>query len=229
MRLTSLVGRRIRETPKDATTASHIFLIRGGYVRPVSTGIYSMLPLAMRIKAKVEALLREEMASVAGQECLMPVVLPRELWEESGRYDSVGDELLRFRDRNQKDMLLGMTHEEAVCHLVRSEADSYKQLPFMLYQIQTKYRDEARPRAGLIRVREFTMKDGYSFHETQEDLSQYYDTVLAAYNRFFKRVGLTDVAVIQSDTGMMGGSVAHEFMVRIDRLIGRLPCLGEQP
>lgn len=216
MRLSQLVGRRIKETPKDAQTVSHTLLIRGGYIRPVSAGIYSMLPVAVRIKEKVEKILREEMASVEGQEVLMPVVLPRELWEESGRYGAVGPELLRFKDRNEKDMLLGMTHEEAVVHLARTEADSYKQLPFMLYQIQTKYRDEARPRAGLIRVREFTMKDAYSFHESEECLKTYYQRVHDAYSRFFKRVGLKDVVVIESDPGMIGGNASHEFMAIAD-------------
>lgn len=216
MRLSQLIGRRIRETPKDAQTVSHAFLIRGGYVRMVSTGIYSMLPVAVRIKAKIEAILRDQMGRIEGQEVLMPVVLPRDLWEESGRYQGVGPELLRFKDRNDKDMLLGMTHEEAVCHLARSEADSYKQLPFMLYQIQTKYRDEARPRAGLIRVREFTMKDAYSFHETQDCLERYYARAHQAYSDFFKRVGLKDCVVIQSDPGMIGGNMSHEFMAIAD-------------
>ncbi|HRR05997.1 MAG TPA: hypothetical protein P5105_01835, partial [Victivallales bacterium] len=163
MKMSKLVGRRIKEAPKDAKTPSHIFLIRGGYIRPVSTGIYSLLPLGHKICAKIENIIREEMNKIGGQEVTMPVVLPSELWEESGRYHSVGEELLRFKDRNKKDMLLAMTHEEAVVHLTRTEVNSYKQLPIMLYQIQTKYRDEARPRAGLIRVREFKMKDAYSF------------------------------------------------------------------
>ncbi len=216
MRMSRMVGKRIRETPKDAQTPSHVFLIRGGYVRPVSTGIYSLLPLAKRIAQKIEAIIREEMNAIEGQEVLMPVVLPRELWDESGRYEAVGPELLRFKDRNGKDMLLGMTHEEAVCHLVRTEVNSYKQLPVMLYQIQTKYRDEARPRAGLIRVREFTMKDAYSFHSSDEDLKQYYERCHEAYVRIFKRIGMKNVVSIQSDTGMMGGAAAHEFMAIAD-------------
>jgi prolyl-tRNA synthetase len=216
MRLSQLIGQRIKETPKDAQTASHIFLLRGGYVRPVSAGIYSLLPLAKRITAKIERIVREEMDAIDGQEVLMPVVLPQELWDESGRSESVGPELLRFKDRNGKPMLLGMTHEEAVVHMARSEANSYRQLPFMLYQIQTKYRDEARPRGGLIRVREFTMKDAYSFHASQEDLDTYYQKAHAAYGRIFQRVGLRDVASIQSDTGMMGGAVSHEFMAIAD-------------
>ncbi|NQU62730.1 MAG: proline--tRNA ligase, partial [SAR324 cluster bacterium] len=171
MRLSQLLGRTVRETPREASTISHIYLLRGGYARPVSTGIYSLLPLGRKITKKIEQIIREEMDRVDGQEVLMPVALPAELWEESGRYESVGPELLRFQDRNEKQMVLAMTHEEAVVHMVRGEVNSYKQLPFMVYQIQTKYRDEARPRAGLLRVREFRMKDGYSFHVNAEDLT----------------------------------------------------------
>lgn len=216
MRLSQLIGQRLKETPKDAQTPSHIFLLRGGYVRPVSAGIYSLLPLGRRVARKIEAIIRQEMDGIGGQEVLMPVVLPAELWEESGRAASVGPELLRFRDRNDKPLLLGMTHEEAVVHLARTEASSYKQLPFMLYQIQTKYRDEARPRAGLIRVREFTMKDAYSFHEDQADLDAYYQRAHQAYVRIFRRLGMPDVVSIQSDAGMMGGAVSHEFMALAD-------------
>lgn len=212
MRMSSMIGRRLREDPKDAKTVSHKFLVRGGYVRPVSAGIFSLLPIAKRIIAKIEAIVREEMNAVDGQEVLMPVVLPAELWKESGRFETVGPELLRFKDRNDKDMLLGMTHEEAIVHLVRSEVNSYKQLPVMAYQIQTKYRDEARPRAGLIRVREFTMKDAYSFHTSQECLEKYYQRVHDAYVRIYARVGLKNVVSIRANSGMMGGSISHEFM-----------------
>jgi prolyl-tRNA synthetase len=216
MKMSRLIGRQIKESPKDASTPSHIFMLRGGYIRPVSAGIYSLLPLGKRVTQKIEAIIREEMNRIEGQEVLMPVVLPRELWEETGRYNTVGSELLRFSDRNQKDMLLGMTHEEAVVHLARTEVSSYKQLPFMLYQIQTKYRDEARPRAGLIRVREFTMKDGYSFHATEASLLEYYDRAHAAYVRIFKRMGMKNVLSIEADSGMMGGSLSHEFMAVAD-------------
>jgi len=216
MRLSQLVGQRIKEAPRDAQSASHVFLIRGGYCRPVSTGIYSLLPLGKRICAKIEAIIREEMNRIDGQEILMPVVLPAELWEESGRYESVGPELLRFKDRNDKAMLLAMTHEEAVCHLARTELNSYKQLPAMLYQIQTKSRDEPRPRAGLIRVREFTMKDGYSFHATQECLEAYYARCHEAYERIFRRVGMKECISIEADSGMIGGAVSHEFMAIAD-------------
>ena len=207
-----MVGRRIKEDPKDAKTVSHKFLIRGGYARMVSAGIYSLLPVGKRIVAKIEDIIRDEMAKIDGQEVLMPVVLPAELWEESGRYESVGQELLRFQDRNNKRMLLAMTHEEAVCHLVRTELSSYKQLPLMVYQVQTKYRDEARPRAGLIRAREFTMKDAYSFHLSQECLDEYYQKAHQAYVNIFRRVGMKNVLSIESNSGMMGGKVSHEFM-----------------
>jgi len=216
MHMSKMIGRQIKESPKDAVTTSHIYLLRGGYMRPVSTGIYSLLPLGRRVTTKIEGIIREEMNRIDGQEIKMPVVLPRELWEESGRYTAIGPELLRFSDRNDKDMVLGMTHEEAVVHLARTEVNSYKQLPFMLYQIQTKYRDEARPRAGLIRVREFTMKDAYSFHATFECMHATYARCHAAYERIFRRIGLTDVTAIQSDAGVMGGGQAHEFMAIAD-------------
>lgn len=216
MRLSQLLGRTVRETPRDASTISHIYLLRGGYARPVSTGIYSLLPLGRKITKKIEQIIREEMDRVDGQEVLMPIAVPAELWEESGRYDSVGSELLRFQDRNEKRMVLAMTHEETVVHMVRSEVNSYKQLPFMVYQIQTKYRDEARPRAGLLRVREFRMKDAYSFHVNAEDLDAYYERAHGAYSRIFRRLGIQEVISIQSDTGMMGGKIAHEFMAVAD-------------
>ena len=212
MRMSQMVGRRIKEDPKDAKIVSHKLLVRGGYVRPVSAGIYSLLPMGYRIVAKIEKIVREEMDRIGGQEVRLPMVLPAELWEESGRFSSVGAELLRFKDRNGKDMVLGMTHEEAMVQLVRTEVTSYKQLPVMVYQLQLKYRDEARPRAGLIRVREFTMKDAYSFHADQADLEKYYEKAHEAYVRFFRRVGLKHVVSIQANSGMMGGKVSHEFM-----------------
>lgn len=216
MKLSKLVGKRIKETPRDATTKSHIFLLRGGYIRSVSAGIYSLLPLAKRITRKIQQIIREEMDRIDGQEVLMPVVQPAELWQESNRYETVGDELLRFSDRNEKQMVLGMTHEEVVSTIVRSEINSYKQLPSMIYQIQTKYRDEARPRAGMLRVREFTMKDAYSFHTSKEDLNEYYYRCHEAYERIFSRMGMKHFVSIQSDTGMMGGKIAHEFMAVAD-------------
>lgn len=216
MRMSKLVGRRLKEDPKDAKTVSHKFLIRGGYARSVSTGIYSLLPLGKRVISKIEAIIREEMDRIDGQEVEMPVVLPADLWVESGRYGSVGEELLRFKDRNDKPMVLAMTHEEAVVQLARTELTSYKQLPAMLYQIQTKYRDEARPRAGLIRVREFTMKDAYSFHADQADLEAYYERAHESYDRIFKRIGMKNFISILSNSGMMGGKISHEFMALCD-------------
>lgn len=216
MLLSRLLGERFKEKPQEAKSISHIFLLRGGYIRQVSNGIFSMLLPAQKIKTKIEKILREEMDSIQGQEVIFPVVLPGELWQESGRFEAVGSELLRIKDRTNKDLLLAMTHEEAAVHLARSEAKSYTQYPFMIYQIQTKFRDEARSRGGLIRVREFTMKDAYSFHTTEEDLDQYYNKCLEAYNNIYKRAGIPEVICVESDSGMMGGKVAHEFMLLTD-------------
>ena len=216
MKLSQLIGQRLKEAPRDATTASHIFLVRGGYCRQVSTGLFSILPLGERVIRRIEGIIREEMDRIGGQEIKMPVVLPADLWAESGRLETVGAELLRFRDRNDKLMLLGMTHEEAVVQIARTELTSYKQLPCMMYQIQTKYRDEARPRAGLIRVREFTMKDAYSFHTSQASLEEHYQREYEAYTRIFRRLGMRRCLAILSDSGMIGGKVSHEFMAIAD-------------
>ncbi len=213
MLIEHLLGKRLPDDPKDAQTPGHRLMLRGGYIRQIGQGIYSLLPLAWRACAAVEAIVREEMNAVGGQELLMPVTSPAELWQESGRWDAIGDELVRFTDRTDHSYVLNMTHEEVVVDVARGNIDSYRQLPCMLYQIQTKFRDEPRSRAGLIRVREFTMKDAYSFHRTPEDLDAYYKKVHHAYERIFRRVGLRDVIDIESDTGMMGGSVAHEFML----------------
>lgn len=213
MRVSHLLGTRFKERPAEATLESHALLLRGGYVRQVAGGIYSLLPPAVRVVRKIETILRQEMDRIDGQEVLMPVVLPRELWEESGRYQAVGRELLRVTDRTERDLLLAMTHEEGVVHLSRNEISSHAQLPYMVYQIQTKFRDEPRSRGGLIRVREFTMKDAYSFHTSQEDLEEYYQRCYRAYERIFARAGLPEVVAVESDTGMMGGKVAHEFML----------------
>ena len=216
MRMSMLMGERFKEWPSDASLKSHGLLIRGGYMRQVGAGIYTLLPPAKRVAMKIENIIREEMDAIDGQEILMPVVMPRELWDESGRYESVGRELLRFTDRTGHGMLLGMTHEEAAVQVARTECKSYQDYPFMIYQIQTKFRDEARPRGGLIRVREFTMKDAYSFHTTWEDLEEYYYRCHRAYERIYARAGLKDVISVKSDTGMMGGSIAHEFMFLCD-------------
>jgi len=216
MLMSKLLGERFKEKPSEATSTSHVFLLRGGYVRQVTNGIYTLLPPAKRIAAKIENIIREEMDAIDGQEVLFPVALPGDLWKESGRFDAVGSELVRFKDRANKDMILGMTHEEAAVHLARSEAKSYADYPFMIYQIQTKFRDEPRARGGLIRVREFTMKDAYSFHTSQEDLEQYYDQCYDAYHKIYARAGVPEVISVKSDTGMMGGKVAHEFMLLTD-------------
>lgn len=188
-------------------------MVKGGYIKYMANGIYSSYLPLRRIVRKIEQILREEMDKIDGQEVQFPVVMPASLWDESGRYESIGDELLRFNDRNNAKMVLGMTHEEAAVHLVREYAQSYTKYPFMIYQIQTKFRDEARPRAGLIRVREFTMKDAYSFHTSQEDLDQYYEKCHKAYERIFERVGVPEVVSVKSDSGMMGGNISHEFML----------------
>ena len=211
MKLEKLVGERFKERPADCVIDSHAIMVKGGYIKYMANGIYSSYLPLRRIVRKIEQILREEMDKIDGQEVQFPVVMPASLWDESGRYDSIGDELLRFTDRNNAKMVLGMTHEEAAVHLVREYAQSYTKYPFMIYQIQTKFRDEARPRAGLIRVREFTMKDAYSFHTSQEDLEQYYEKCHAAYERIFERV--PEVVSVKSDSGMMGGNISHEFML----------------
>ena len=216
MKLKNLVGDRFKERPSDCVIDSHAFSVRGGYIKYVANGIFSLYPPMKRITKKIENIIREEMDAIDGQEVLFPVALPGSLWEESGRFESVGEELLRFKDRNDSQMVLGMTHEEAAVHLVREYGQTYTKYPFMIYQIQTKFRDEARPRAGLIRVREFTMKDAYSFHTSQEDLEQYYDVCYQAYNRVFQRAGVPEVIAVKSDSGMMGGSVSHEYMLLAD-------------
>lgn len=213
MKMEKLVGDRFKERPSDCVIDSHALMLRGGYMKQVGSGIFSLYPPLRRITQKIEKIIREEMDAVDGQEVLFPVTLPGSLWEESGRYQSVGSELLRFTDRNNAPMLLGMTHEEAAVHLVREYGNSYLKYPFMIYQIQTKFRDEARPRGGLIRVREFTMKDAYSFHLTQEDLESYYERCFAAYERIFRRAGLKNFITVASDSGMMGGKVSHEYML----------------
>ena len=213
MKLEKLVGERFKERPADCVIDSHAIMVKGGYIKYMANGIYSSYLPLRRIVRKIEQILREELDKIDGQEVQFPVVMPASLWDESGRYDSIGDELLRFTDRNNAKMVLGMTHEEAAVHLVREYAQSYTKYPFMIYQIQTKFRDEARPRAGLIRVREFTMKDAYSFHTSQEDLEQYYEKCHAAYERIFERVGVPEVVSVKSDSGMMGGNISHEFML----------------
>ncbi len=216
MRISKLVGERLKDSASGTNVKSHNFLLRAGYLKQVCNGIYSLMPPAQLVNLKIQNIIREEMNKVGGQEVLMPVVMPKEMWEKSGRYYSIGQEMVRFKDRNDHDMLLGMTHEEAAVHLCSNTIKSYDQLPYMIYQIQTKFRDEARPRAGLIRVKEFTMKDAYSFHYDKEELKDYYQKVYESYNRIFKRIGMKNFIAVKSDTGMMGGEVAHEFMLLTD-------------
>ena len=213
MKVSKMLGERFKEAPKDCVIASHALMVRGGYIKYVGNGIYSLFTPAKRIMSKIERIIREEMDRIDGEEVLFPVVMPASLWEQSGRFTSVGSELVRFKDRGGNNMILGMTHEEAAVHLARDTAKSYVDFPFMIYQIQTKFRDEPRARGGLIRVREFTMKDAYSFHTSEEDLERYYDRCYTAYERIFRRAGAKNVIAVKSDSGMMGGSVSHEFML----------------
>ncbi len=213
MKLDKLVGNRFKERPSDCIVDSHAFMVRGGYVKYVANGIFSSYMPLKRVTKKIEQIIREEMDAIDGQEVSFPVVMPASLWQESGRYESIGKELVRFADRNDAPLVLGMTHEEAAVQLVREYGQTYAKYPFMIYQIQTKFRDEARPRAGLIRVREFTMKDAYSFHTSQADLEEYYAKCHKAYERVYARAGLPEVISVASDSGMMGGSISHEFML----------------
>ena len=213
MRLSKLVGERTKETPSDAKMKNHILLLRAGYMKQVANGIYSLTALGQKACLNIENIIREEMNLCEGQEVKFPVVMPKELWDMSGRYSAIGSEMVRFTDRANRPMLLGMTHEEAAVHLAKNWVNSYTQLPCMIYQIQTKFRDEPRSRGGLIRVREFTMKDAYSFHLSQDDLEDYYEVMFKAYERIYKRIGLgRNVISVKSDNGMFGGNMSHEFM-----------------
>lgn len=216
MKMSSMLGSRFKETPADCQLDSHKLMVRGGYMKQMTTGIYSLYMPGKRIMKKIEAIIRDEMDKIDGQEVMFPVVMPASLWQESGRYDSIGSEMARFKDRSGQPVVLGMTHEEAAVHLAKGAAQSYTNYPFMIYQIQTKFRDEPRARGGLIRVREFTMKDAYSFHTSQEDLEQYYEKCYRAYENIFRRAGIPEVVSVKSDSGMMGGSVSHEFMLLTD-------------
>ncbi len=214
MKVSQLLGERYKDRVADIESQN--LMTRGGYIKQVGNGIYSLLPPAKRIQNKIERILREEMDLIDGQEVLFPVAMPAALWQSSGRWDSIGSELLRFKDRSGADMCLGMTHEEAAVHMANNIAGTYQKYPFMIYQIQTKFRDEPRARGGLIRVREFTMKDAYSFHTSQADLEQYYDRCYRAYERIYARAGIPEVIAVKSDSGMMGGKVSHEFMLLTD-------------
>lgn len=211
MRLSQHFGRTLREAPADATMASHKWIIRAGLARPLAAGIWTYLPLGFRVIRRLENIIREEMDAIGTEEMRMPVLHPAEVWQATGRWDSV-DVLMRLQNREGREFALGATHEEVVVDLVRREIESYKDLPRAVYQIQTKERDEPRARGGLIRLREFTMKDAYSMHATEESLDEYYNACYRAYVSIFNRVGLETIPV-EADTGMMGGKVSHEFML----------------
>lgn len=215
MKQSKLFVPTLRETPNDAEVLSHQLLLRAGYIRQISSGVYSYLPLANRVLEKIKTIIREEFEKIDAVEMLMPSLLPRELWEESGRYETYGDDLMKLSDRHGRDYLLGPTHEEAFTALIRDEIASYKRLPLSLYQIQTKFRDEKRPRSGLLRGREFLMKDAYSFHDSYESLDKTYLDFGTAYTRIFERCGL-DFRGIIGDAGAMGGSDSKEFMAISD-------------
>mgnify|MGYP003583190507 CR=1 FL=1 len=212
MRASRFLFATLRETPNDAEVISHQLMLRAGMIRKLASGLYSWLPMGVRVLNKVEAIVREEMNRAGSLETLMPVTQPASLWEESGRYVQYGAELLRFKDRHNNDFVLGPTHEEVITDIARNELKSYKQLPINFYQIQTKFRDEIRPRFGVMRSREFTMKDAYSFHVDQASLQETYDEMYAAYCRIFTRLGL-NFRPVQADTGSIGGSGSHEFHV----------------
>ncbi|MBT7819009.1 MAG: proline--tRNA ligase [Chloroflexi bacterium] len=211
MRMSQMFSQTLREAPADAEIESHKLLVRSGFIRQLGAGVYSLMPLAMRTTVKIENIIREEMNAIGGQEILMPVVNPAEVWKETNRYFEVGGEMSRFKDRKGADMVLAMTHEEVVTDLVRKFVQSYKQMPMLVYHIQTKWRDDARPRAGLIRVREFTMKDSYSLDVDDEGLDKQYRAHYQAYFNIFNRCNLPSVSVL-ADVGMMGGSMSHEYM-----------------
>ena len=212
MKMSKLFVQTLREFPSDAEVVSHKMLARAGYIRKLTSGVYNYLPLMWRVLKKLENIVRDEMDKAGAQELLMPFVQPKELWIESGRWEAYGKELMRLKDRHNREMCLGPTHEEIITAVARDVLKSYKQLPTNLYQIQSKFRDEVRPRFGLLRGREFIMKDAYSFGTSQEELEKEYENMAQAYRNIFKRCGL-DTKMVQSDSGAIGGSVSHEFMV----------------
>lgn len=215
MKMSKLFAQTLRDFPSDAEVMSHKLLVRAGYIRRLASGIYNYLPLMWRTLKKIENIVREEMDAAGAQELLMPFVQPEELWQESGRWDVYGKELMRLKDRQGRGMCLGPTHEEVITYIAREGIQSYKQLPINLYQIQSKFRDEVRPRFGLLRGREFIMKDAYSFDLDEAGLDKEYENMAQTYTRIFKRCGL-ETKMVQSDSGAIGGSISHEFMVICD-------------
>ena len=215
MRYTQAFLPTLKEDPADAELISHKLMVRGGMLRKIAAGIYTILPLGWRVTSKVAKIVREEMNRAGCQELLLPILMPAELWRESGRWEKYGPELFRQRDRHQRDFAVGPTHEEAITDLVRNHVRSYRDLPFNLYQIQTKFRDEIRPRFGVMRAREFMMKDGYSFHADEASLEQGYERMREAYAAVFRRCGL-EFVIVEADSGAIGGDVNHEFMVTAD-------------
>jgi prolyl-tRNA synthetase len=215
MRTSQWLIATIKETPNDAETVSHQLMLRAGMIRKLGAGLYTWMPLGLKVLRKVENIVREEMNKIHAMEVLMPAVQPAELWEETGRWETFGGQLLKMRDSNERDYCFGPTHEEVITDIMRTELKSYKQLPVNFYQIQTKFRDEIRPRFGVMRAREFIMKDAYSFHLTQESLQETYQSMYDAYCRIFDRMGLKYRAV-EADTGAIGGSASHEFQVLAD-------------
>lgn len=211
MKQTRMLIPTLKEVPSDAEAVSHQLMLRGGYIKQISAGMYTYLPLANRVLQKIEAIVREEMDKIGAVEMLAPAVIPAELWQQSGRYDTYGQTLFKLKDRHERDFILGPTHEETFTEVVKDSVKSYKKLPLVLYQIQPKYRDENRPRFGLLRGREFIMKDGYSFHADRESLDQVFNDMGNAYRNIFNRVGLTFREII-ADSGTMGGKDSHEFM-----------------
>lgn len=205
----------LRENPSDAEVLSHQMMLRAGYIRQVSSGVYAYLPLAYRVIQKIEDIIREELNAIGGTEMLLPTLVPADIWQESGRYDTYGPEMMKLKDRHQRDFLLGPTHEETFTTLIRDDIKSYKKLPLHLYQIQTKYRDEKRPRFGLLRGREFIMKDSYTFHDSYESLDEAYSDIWKAYDNIFTRIGL-DYRAIIADAGAMGGEESIEFIAFSD-------------
>lgn len=215
MRVSQLLLPTLKETPADAETASHRLMLRAGMIRKLASGLYTWLPVGLRVLRKVEAIVRDEMNRAGAQEVLMPAVQPAELWKESRRWERYGAELLRLKDRHDREFCFGPTHEEVITDLIRREIRSYRQLPANFYQIQVKFRDEVRPRFGVMRAREFLMKDAYSFHVDQASLAQTYALMMATYTRIFSRMGL-DFRAVEADTGAIGGSASHEFHVLAD-------------